>query len=386
MGGEGGDGSRHPDDAVPAVKRTVRAPRRWRRRRRLPPRRSAPQWAVLAEVAFGQPDAADVHAPGGHDAVGVPQHELRAAAAEVHHQDGVLAAGRQDAAGAGEGQCGFLVAGDHFGFDAEEAPGSPSMNICAVPGIPAWRRLRRSGLCRHRARGSVPHTPASPGRCGPGPRARTRRWRQRPGPAAPHAFHAPRRSAPCPVGPCSMSAMSRRMELVPQSMAATRVMAGLRFRVSASLESAAWGSCVLADRGRPAPMAGQALGPVAAEVLDGGLAAGVPGAVAVALVRGPPFADGCDGLVAERVDAGAGRQRVAHEDVQAFHAGGHATGGDTVDFGNRADAGPCADLGPRTPGRPRGPPGRRPPASRLRRAGRSSRSSGRRPRAGRPRR
>ncbi len=32
----------------------------------------------------------------------------------------VLAAGGQDAAGAGEGQRGFLVAGDHFGFDAEE--------------------------------------------------------------------------------------------------------------------------------------------------------------------------------------------------------------------------------------------------------------------------
>src|SRR6478735_6926898 len=89
---------------------------------------------IAAQVPFGHPDAADVDRAGRDDAVGVAQHELRASAAEVHHQHGVLPAGGQHTAGAGEGQRGFLVAGDHLGFDAEDVADAVDEDL-AVAGI-----------------------------------------------------------------------------------------------------------------------------------------------------------------------------------------------------------------------------------------------------------
>ena len=90
-------------------------------------------------------------------------------------------------------------------------------------------------------------------------------------------------------------------------------------------------------------MPGRPCGPCRLEVLGRSLAGGVPGAVAVAAVRGPPFLDADQRLVTQRVDAGTGGQGVAHQDVEALDAGGHAAGGDAVDFRDGADAGPLPD-------------------------------------------
>ncbi len=148
------------------------------------------------------------------------------------------------------------------------------------------------------------------------------------------------------------SAISRRMELVPQSTAATRVIwtpprrrrrwrRGRRRGVAGGIICRAG----LADGCGPAHDLRQALRSVAAEVTGRDLSPGVPGAVAVAAVGRPPFGDSGDRLVAERVHARTGGQRVAHEDVQALDAGRHSAGRNAVDFRNGTDPGPGADRG-----------------------------------------
>src|SRR5690606_33566378 len=106
--------------------------------------------------------------------------------------------------------------------------------------------------------------------------------------------------------PPETSATSSRMELVPQSMAATRVMAS---------------AC------HPPVTAGTA------------------GASAGADVRPPHRAQQLQRLVAQGVDPGPRGQRVPDEDVQALDPVRHSTGRDPLDLRHLAELGPVGEVG-----------------------------------------
>jgi hypothetical protein len=67
----------------------------------------------------------------------VADDELGRAAADVHDQEGAVEVGAagQFPGGAGEGERGLLVAGDHLGFDAEDVE-DPAHEVGAVLGVP----------------------------------------------------------------------------------------------------------------------------------------------------------------------------------------------------------------------------------------------------------
>ena len=182
---------------------------------------------VAVQVPLGQPHAADVDRPGGAHAVGVPEDELGGTAADVDHQErrprrcAPWAARRRPARRWRRGRTARpprrpvitsgacpRVADDHVleVLPVGRVPGRAGGRPCAPrsPRGPALRRRTR------RARRGCARRPPAP----------ADRWRRRPAPAArPPCAGAGRCAAPA----AGTSATSRRMELVPQSMAATRV-------------------------------------------------------------------------------------------------------------------------------------------------------------------
>ena len=122
--------------------------------------------------------------------------------------------------GAGEGEPGLLVAGHHLRLDTErgEHHRPELVGVLGVPGrrggahpdpvraqCSIWRRSRPAPP------GSVRSPPEPADRCG-----------RRPGRAARSPSVGPRRPARPPDRPIGRSATSRRIEFVPQSIAATR--------------------------------------------------------------------------------------------------------------------------------------------------------------------
>ena len=181
------------------------------------------------------------------------------------------------------------------GVDAEPVTGSPAKNSSTVAGVPG----RRGGdeldpLRRPRRRPGSPRRTARPRRrSGRARRGGTRRWRRRPGRAGRSPSRRSSSSSP-PSG--AGSAISSRIELVPQSIAATGA----------------------AHRCRP---------PGTADVQNG--------------------ADQLQGHVADRVHPGTGRQRVTDQRVQALHPVRHPAGADPGDLRHLAEPAPGpAQVGP----------------------------------------
>ena len=229
---------------------------------------------VGVQVPLGHPHAADVDRPGRLDVGRSPQHELGRAAADVDDEVRGPAAptARRSPVAPVKDNSRLLVAGDHLGATrgrrTRRAPRRRTRPGCAASrdAEVATKRTRSAPERRGTARRTRGHRR----RCAPSPPGRCRRCGRRPARAARSPSGGRRRSAR-PSWPTS--ATSSRIELVPQSMAATR----------AAMPS-------LTARCRPPSRRGPA-----------------SGRIGRAGCRCPPLVEHLERLVAERVDARARR-------------------------------------------------------------------------------
>ena len=181
---------------------------------------------VAAQVPLGHPDAADVDRPGLVDVEGAAD-ELGGPAAEVDHEVGAVDAVRLQAAGrATERQRGLLVPGDHLGGDAVRREGGADAvdELGGVAGVTGGRGRHEPDpldLELLALRGVVARHRQGAGHGLGGDLAGAVDPVAEPDDLHP-AHHVDQRRGPAVPG--STSATSRRIELVPQSIAPTRVM------------------------------------------------------------------------------------------------------------------------------------------------------------------
>ena len=177
---------------------------------------------VAVQVALVEPHGADVEGVARHDgAVGAAEDQLGRATADVDHEQR-LRQGREVTRRTGEADPGLLETVEHLGLDADALAHAGRRTPRRSP-RPGRRRWRRTGSRARRARARSPCTP---------------RWRLNTRCSEASAIR-PVRSTPWPSrtmrssrtrsvlvpASTSMSATSSRSEFVPQSKAATRVMA-----------------------------------------------------------------------------------------------------------------------------------------------------------------
>ena len=248
---------------------------------------------VVVQVPLGHPHAADVdRARCRH--VASAEHQLGRPAADVDDQErrrgvaGRAARGSRRRTTAGPPRRRSRPPARHRAAPARRRRSRRGSRRRAT------RTWRRSAPARHRSRGSPRHRRRRPRRSAPGRRATAARCGRRPRPAG----RSPSAGRPRAAVPARRveSATSSRIELVPQSTAATRVTPRLRRPL-----------------GRRIPTA-------------------------------PPLGQGGQRLVAERVRARTFGERVRDEHVQALDPVGHPARGHAGDLGHHLDRLPRGEI------------------------------------------